>query len=76
MYVTILLAFCTELAYKITLIVTAKDKLGMQNSTEMNWKVCVLWSGNTSVVSVQVTLNTCLTSVFRLQLTAELKSRV
>lgn len=76
MYVTILLAFCTKLAYKITLIVTAKDKLGMQNSTEMNWKVCVLWSGNTSVVSVQVTLNTCLTSVSRLQLTAELNSRV
>jgi len=70
------LHFGTELVYKITLIVTAEDKLGIQNSTEMNWKVCVLCSGNTSVVSVQVTLDTCLTSVSRLHLTAELKNRV
>jgi hypothetical protein len=58
------------------LIVTAKDKLRMQNSMKMNWKLCVICSVNTGVVSVQVILNICLTSVSRLQLTAELKNRV
>lgn len=78
-YLIIMLVFCTELVfYKITLIYCpAKDNLVMQNSVKMNWKIYVLCLSNTSLCCFSSsTLKTCLTSVSRLQLKAELKNRV